>query len=124
MHFQDGKSFFRSMFINQPRDSFRGRIGIDDIDWFSQRAKHWQRGVLLAENHAVIEILINPAANFAFDIVKVEQHPPIVELCSLQDNHGTAIMAMQITALSLVIQQAMAVTEFNFLCNAIHEELR
>ncbi len=68
----------------------------------------------------MVEVIVDPGADRLFDVGKVEYHAAIVELGAFDRNHRTTIVAMQMAALAVVVEQAVAVTEVDFAGNSEH----
>ena len=66
--FGDGKFEPLGLLEDQLGDVFRGRISFEHKDWLAHRAEHWQCGVLIPENHAVIQMVVNPGPQAGFDV--------------------------------------------------------
>ena len=74
------------------------------------------------QDHAVVEIVINPARHLLFDVGKIDDHPAMIELRSFEHNHSFAVVPVQMLALAIVVQQPMAVTKVNFSGHSKHEQ--
>ena len=68
----------------------------------------------------MVEDIVDPTTYYVFDLSEIEDHAPIIELIGLERNHNSAVVAMQIAALAIVIEQAMTVAEINFSSHQIH----
>src|SRR5262249_50833844 len=82
-----------------------------------------QDGVVAVQQHAVVEVRVDPGADDAFDAREVHDHPQRVELAGFQRDDGAAVVAVQVAALAVVVEQAMAVTKTEFTRHAIHGPL-
>ena len=60
--------------------------------------------VFAAEDHAMVEIVVDPGADRLFDVAEVEHHAAIIELGAFDRNDRPAIVAMQVAALAFVVQ--------------------
>ena len=87
-------------------------VGIGTPSGTSARpaAQQRHRRIVAVQEHAVVEVLVDPAAT-PLDVAEVEHHAPRVQAGRLQRNDRPAVVAMQVPALSLVVQQPMAVAE-------------
>jgi hypothetical protein len=121
MSFHHGKAALGSEIENKFRDIFRRRIGIDEVQWFAQLFEDRYGGIVTAQNHAVIQRFVNPLAYDLFDVGEIQDHAAGIQLRRFQYDDCSTIMPMQITALAVVIQQAMAITEINFACDTEHD---
>ena len=68
----------------------------------------------------MVQFVVDPSADDALDVGKIEDHAALVELLRLDHDHRPAVVAVQIAALAGVIQQAMAVTEVDFASDSKH----
>lgn len=62
----------------------------------------------------MIEVLVDPGAYDTLDVGEVHHHPPIVERWRFDGDHSAAVVAMQVAAFAVVVQESMAVTEIDF----------
>lgn len=56
------------------------------------------------------------------DVGKVEHHAAVVELGCFDGDDGPTVVAVQILALAVVVEQPMAVAEINLACDAKHAD--
>lgn len=108
------------MFIDQPREILGRRVLADHPERLSQVPKMGNRGVAFAKNHSMIELRVDPKTKRSLDIRKVDQHPALVEPIAFQHDDGLAVMPVQMSALSGVIEEPVAVAEIDLLADAIH----
>ena len=80
------------------------------------------RRIVFAEDHPVIEFRIDPEAEGPLDVAEIDQHPPLVERFPLEHDHGFAVMAVEMPALSCVVEQSVPVAKIDLLRNSIHGE--
>jgi len=62
----------------------------------------------------VIQIVVDPLLNLPLDLGEIDQHAPGVELRALQRDHRTTIVSVEMTALAVVVQQAVAIAKLDF----------
>lgn len=61
----------------------------------------------------MIEVVIDPAADDAFDIREVEHHATFIERIGFDRDDGSAVVSVQKTAFAGIVQEPMAVAEVN-----------
>ena len=83
------------------------------------------RRIVSPQQHAVIEVVVDPLAHHALDVVEIQYHAARIELGRFDHNHRPPVVTVQMPALAVVIQQTMAVTKIDFTCDTEHrQELR
>src|ERR1051325_3073448 len=110
-HFDDGKSLTQSEIENQLGDVFGRRVHVHQEDRFVLCFEMRQDGVVLVQDHAMIEVGVDPGADDALDGGEVDDHAERIEPIRLQGDDGAAVVPVQMPALAVVLQQAMAVAE-------------
>lgn len=123
LRFDDGKAMFQRKLVNEFGEIFGRRIHIEQIERLVHLAQDFHSRIVAMQDHAVIEIVVDPASDDAFDIREVDHHAAIIELGRLDRDHGSPIVAVQILALAVVIEQSMPVTKINFPANSIHDAI-
>ena len=68
----------------------------------------------------MVEVGIDPAGDDPLDVGEVEHHAAVVKLLGLDGDDGVAVVPMQVAALAVVVEQAMAVAEVDFSGDAEH----
>src|SRR5690348_10424303 len=109
--FNDRETMIGGEIVNQLGDILGRRVGIHQEHWFAKLFQYGDRRIIAVQDHAMIEIVVDPTADHALDVAEIEHHAAMIKLLGLNDNHRPAVVAVQVTALSLVVQQSMAVTE-------------
>jgi len=56
-----------------------------------------------------------------FDVAEIDQHTPIIQFFTFQDNHCSTVVSVQFFALSIVIEQSMAIAKIDLLGHAVHK---
>jgi hypothetical protein len=69
----------------------------------------------------VIELFVYPTADHIFNIRKIDDHPAVVEFVRLEGNDNSTIVAVKMTALSLIVQETMSIAKINFSRHKIHD---
>src|SRR2546428_4933797 len=99
------------MLKNHTRDIFSGGIEIDGYVRLVAISQMRNDRIVLAEDHLVIQLRVNPGLDSGLDLLKIDDHPARVESFTLQLYFYTPIVTVKILTLSLVVQQAVPVTE-------------
>ena len=119
--FDDREALRMSELKNRLGDVFGSRIHGENHQWLAEFLQIWQGGIGFVQNHAVIELLVDPRPHDLFDVGEIHQHAAIVELLAFQHDDGSAVVAVQIAAFSGVIQQAVPVAKVDVLRNLKHD---
>jgi hypothetical protein len=101
--FDHRKTTLPGVFKDQPGDILRCRIAVHHENTLSALTEHRQEGIVLAQQHVVIQVFVNPLLDRPLDIGEIDQHPPLIELRSLQGNHRTAIVTVEMTTLAVIV---------------------
>jgi hypothetical protein len=75
----------------------------------------------VVEQHAMIQVLVNPRAHGAFDVSEIDEHATIVKMVAGDTDDRTAVMAMEMAALAIVVEKPMAVAKINFAGDMKHK---
>lgn len=118
--FHNRKAAGHREFVDQLGDILCGWIVFHQKQRFAKSLQHLNHRITLAKQHPVIEILVNPACNHAFEVRKIEDHPAIIERWRFERNDDSPVMPVQMFAFAIVIQQTMAVTKVDLTRNAKH----
>ena len=110
----DRESMLGRHFENPLGDVLRRRVGVHQIDRFAQFFEHFHGGVGAIEDHAMVEILVDPTADDLLDLREVQHHAVRVEPRGVEGDDRAAVVSMQMAALARVVQQAVPVTEIDF----------
>src|SRR5690606_37570879 len=111
--FDDRKALRGREVEDELGDVFGRGVEIDEVERFAQLFQGRHRRVVAPQNHAVVEIFVDPAAHHSFDVGKIEHHAAPVELGGLDYNYGPPAVAMQMAAFSLVVEQAVAIAKID-----------
>jgi len=118
--FDDRQTGFLGMLIDQAGDVLRRGVAVHHENSLTVLPQRGQDGVVPAQKHGVIQIVVDPLLNLPLDLREIDQHAPRVKFRALQRDHSTTIVSVQMTALAIVIQQAVAVAKINFSCDSEH----
>ncbi len=72
------------------------------------------------QDHAVIQIPVNPVLDHGFDFVEINHHAKRVKRLGDKLDFPLAVVAVQVAALALIIEKAMAVAKINLFGHAEH----
>ena len=67
----------------------------------------------------MVEVLVDPSLYGVANVGEVHDHSHLVQVVCFNVNLDEAVVAMKVSALSLVADQSMAVAEIDGLCNAV-----
>ena len=76
--------------------------------------------VVAMQDHAMVEVLVDPVADHVLDVREIDHHAPRVELFGLDRDDGPAVVAVQVLALAVVVEQPVAVAEVDFARHSKH----
>jgi hypothetical protein len=102
---------------DEPGDALHGGIAIDNEDRFAQLLKRLHQRVVMAENHLVIELAVDPAFDDALDVAEIAHHVAVIERASANFDFRGGVVAVRVLADAVVIEQPMTVTEVDFFRN-------
>ena len=103
-HLDDRQACLPGVLIDQAGDILGRRVAVHleyALATFSQQGQEW---IVATQQHVVVKVIVDPVLDLPLDLGEIDQHAPRVELRTLQRDHGTAGVPMQMTALALVIQ--------------------
>src|SRR2546425_4897868 len=107
------------MLKNHARDIFSGGIEINGHVRLTTISQMRNDRIILAKDHLVIKLRVNPGLNCGLDLLKINDHSALVESFTLQLYFHTPIVTVKILAPSLVVQQAVPVTEVDNLADQV-----
>ena len=90
-------------------------IALDDEHRLAEPLQRSHQRIVFAQDHLVIELFINPSLHDTLDVAEVADHVAIVERAGSHFNLGNGVVAMRVLADAVIIEQAVAVAELNFL---------
>ena len=117
----DRQARLPGVFIDQPRDVLGRRVAVHleyALTTFSQQGQEW---IVATQQHVMVKMIVDPVLDLPLDLGEIDQHAARIELRALQGDHGTAGVPMQMTALALVIQQAMTITKLDLARHSKHD---
>ena len=79
--------------------------------------------IVVAQQHLVIELAIDPALDDALDVAEVADHVAAVERAGAHFDFGDRVVAVRMLADAVVVEQPMAVTEIDALGDRIHDNV-
>jgi hypothetical protein len=111
----DGHSGRFGVLEDQPGDVFGRGIFRDQNERLTQRFEDGRGGIVFAEDHAVIQLGIDPHTKLAFDVREIDQHAPVIERFGFEHDHGFAVVAVQVPTLPRVVEEPVAVAKIDLL---------
>src|SRR5262249_34731080 len=120
----DRHARFPRLIEDQLRDALHGRITVDDVDRLAELRERRDERVVVAQDHLVVELAIDPALHDALDVAEIADHVAVVERAGAYFDLGDRVVSMRMLADAVVVEQAVAVAEVDALGNGIHSEDR
>ena len=116
----DGETVLLREFKDQASDILCGGILIQQVHWLVQLSEDWHHRVVPPEDHAMVQVIVDPAGHDLLDIREVDHHPSLIKFfrCNLDD--CPTVMAMQVFTFAFVVQEPMAVAKVDFAGNMEH----
>lgn len=74
--------------------------------------------------HVVVEFGVYPGFCVVPDIAEITDHSQFIENHRLQPDYSGCIVAMQMTALACVVEQAVAIAEVDLFGNGVHGRIQ
>jgi hypothetical protein len=105
------------MVEDEPSDTFDSRVAIDDEDGFAERLQRRDERIIMAKDHFVVQLAIDPAFDDALDVAEVTHHIAIVQRAGAHLDFRGRVMAVRVFADAVVVKQPVAVTEVDFFRN-------
>src|SRR5262245_15722235 len=121
LNLDDWEPFADGKIVDEASDILGRRVHIEDNHRFAKLPKEWQHGVVSMQQHFVVKRLVDPTRNHFFDLCKIHDHTERIELIRLEADDRSAVVAVQMPALAVIVQQAMAVAESDLARHAKHE---
>src|SRR5215471_5728128 len=107
----DGKPLLRRLVEDQPRDAFDRGIAVNDKHRLAQVAQRFDQRIVVAQQHLVIELAIDPPLHDPLNIAEVAYHVPLVELTGAHFDFSDRVVPVRVLADAVVVEQAVAVAE-------------
>ena len=105
---------------DQLRNPFDGRVAIEKVDWLSQLLERSDQRIVVAQDHLVIQLSVNPAFDDALDVAEIAHHVPAVERTGSDLDLGDGVVTVRVLADPVIIEQPVAITEFDALGDGVH----
>ena len=100
-------------------DVLDSRVAVGLEDRFVQRFEGSDQGVVLPQDHLVIELAVDPRFHHLLDVRKIGHHIAAVKCLRLDLDLDDGVVAVGMLADPFVVEQAMAVAEINTLRDQI-----
>ena len=97
------------------RDMLDGGVRVDEEDRLTQSLQGRDERVVAAEDHLVIDRLVDPALDDSLDVAEVAHHVARVEGAGAHLDFRNGVVAVRMLADAVVVEQAMAVAELDLL---------
>jgi hypothetical protein len=112
-NFEDSQVLRPRVTVNEFGDAFGSRVLIHQKERLALPLEQWHDRIIFAQQHPMVERLVNPRLQRAFDIREVGHHPASIERISLQIHLDDSVVPMQVPAFSFVLEQPVTVTELD-----------
>src|SRR5271157_2934440 len=119
-NFDNWQTGVTGLLVDEPGDVLRRRVRLHHEDSLPALTEQRQQGIVAAEQHVVVQVLIDPALNLLLDLAEIDQYSPLIQLGALQGNQGPAVMTVEMAALALVVHQTVPVTEMDLAGDSKH----
>ena len=80
-------------------------------------------GIVVAQDHLVIQLAIDPALDDALDVGEIGDHVALVEPVRAHVHLDDGVVSVRMLADAVVVEQAMAVAEVDALGDEVHDAL-
>ena len=90
-------------------------IAVDDKHGLAQPLQRLNQRVIASQDHLVVELAIDPSLDDPLDVREIAHHVAVVERPAADFDLGDGVVAVRVLADAVVVEQAMAVAELNFL---------
>ena len=103
-HFDDRQACLPGVLIDQAGDILGRRVAVHLKYALTTFSQQWQEWIVATQQHVMVKVIVDPVLDAPLDLDEIHQHAPRVQFRTLQGDHSTAGVPMQMTALALVIQ--------------------
>ena len=100
-------------------DVFGSGVGVHQVTGLPVLAKHGDQRILSMQEHLVIQFGIDPGLDHLVDVAEIHDHAPVVQMIADNFHFNSAVVAVEMTTLPLVVEQAMAVAEIDVLGDSV-----
>ena len=94
-------------------------VGVHQVTGLPMLLKHGDQRILPMQEHLVIQLGIDPGLDHLVDVAEIHDHAPVVQMIADNFNFNFAVVAVEMTTLPLVVEQAMAVAEIDVLGDSV-----
>lgn len=123
LDFGHRESLRRRVVENEPGNVLGRGVHVHDKHRLPLLAKVGQDRIILVKQHPMVESPIDPALYDLFDSGEIHHHAQRVEFGGSDRNDGPAIVAVEVPALTVVVQEPVAVTEADFASDLVHDKI-
>ena len=91
----------------------RSTVGLlsSDEDRLAERLQRLHERIVVAQQHLVVELAVDPALDHPLDVAEVADHVAVVERAGAHLDFGHGVVAVRMLADAVVVEQAVAVAE-------------
>src|SRR5882672_10256048 len=119
-HANDRQSVLRRLVEDQPRNALDRRVAVDDVNRLAQRLQRRDERIVLAQDHLVVELAVDPPLDYALDIAEIADHVAVVERPGPHFDLGHRVVAVGMLADAVVVEQPVAVAEIYPFRDGVH----
>ena len=112
-----GRAGSGGVIVDDLRDMLDGGIRVYEEDGFPECLQGRHERVVTAQDHLVIDRLVDPALDDALDVAEVADHVAIVERSRPHFDLRDGVVAVRMLADAVVVEQAVTVAELDLLGN-------
>ena len=118
----DGESSAQGFFKYQASNRFRRGVLVHEETGLALILEERNGRIVLAQDHAMIQILVDPLFHHALDFTEIDNHGALIEAFPFKLDFDSAVMTVKKSAFAIVVEQAVPVTKIDFLGDAIHQK--
>jgi hypothetical protein len=98
---------------HQAGNALRRRIAVEQIHRFPHLLKSLRQGIVVPQDHPVVEFPIDPILDETLDVAEIDDHVAPIQRLRTDLDLGDRVVAVRVFAQTVVVEQAMAVTKFD-----------
>ena len=94
-------------------------FGVHHVTGLPMLVKHGDQRILPVQEHLVIQFGIDPGFDHLVDVAEIDDHAPVVQMVAGDLHFNPAVVAVEVTAFPLIVEQAMAVAEIDVFSDSV-----
>lgn len=100
--------------INKLGNGLGCGIALQDEARLIELLQNFQHGIVFAEQHFVIQFLVNPGLHDLVDVSEINYHASVVELLRHDFDFDFAVVPVKMLALAVVVDETMPIAKMDF----------